>query len=162
MFFSVIPKNLNWEILTKNVVTFKRWDGAKDEKFKYYWVPWKIWFLRGVTKTKMPKKKVRGQFSDLRKRLGKKEGFGVFEGSLIPQCTLWWQSVLWIFPKMPSEIFCSKICWQNSAKASFMYQQWTATVLIFLKVPTTDSLVFFWEYISRTAVLMQASVITCK
>ena len=28
--------NLNWEILTKNLVTFKRWDGVKDEKSKYY------------------------------------------------------------------------------------------------------------------------------
>ena len=24
--FSVITKNLNWEILTKNLVTFKRWN----------------------------------------------------------------------------------------------------------------------------------------
>ena len=31
MFFSVIMKNLNWEILAKNVVTFKRWDGVKEE-----------------------------------------------------------------------------------------------------------------------------------
>ena len=31
MFFFVITKNLNWEILTKNLVTFKRWDGGKDE-----------------------------------------------------------------------------------------------------------------------------------
>ena len=29
---SVMTKNLNWEILTKNLVTFKRWDGVKDEK----------------------------------------------------------------------------------------------------------------------------------
>ena len=36
MFLSVITKNLKWEILTKNLVTFKRWDGGKDEKFKYY------------------------------------------------------------------------------------------------------------------------------
>ena len=36
MFFSVITKNLNWEILTQNLVTFKRWDGVKDEKFQYY------------------------------------------------------------------------------------------------------------------------------
>ena len=43
-----------------------------------------------------------------------------------------------------------------------MYQQWTATVYIFLKVPTTDSLVFLSEHISRTAILTQASVITCK
>ena len=34
MFFFVITKNINWEILTKNLVTFKRWDGVKDEKFE--------------------------------------------------------------------------------------------------------------------------------
>ena len=33
MFFSVMAKNLNWEILTENLVTFKRWDGVKDENF---------------------------------------------------------------------------------------------------------------------------------
>ena len=33
MFFFVISKNLNLEILTKNIVTFERWDGVKDEKF---------------------------------------------------------------------------------------------------------------------------------
>ena len=33
MFFSVIIKNLNWEILIKNLVTFKKWDGVKDENF---------------------------------------------------------------------------------------------------------------------------------
>ena len=33
MFFSVITKNLNWEILTTNLVTFERWNGAKNEKF---------------------------------------------------------------------------------------------------------------------------------
>ena len=32
MFFFVISTNLNWEILTKNLVTFKRWDVVKDEK----------------------------------------------------------------------------------------------------------------------------------
>ena len=32
MLFSVITKTLNWETLTKNLVTFKRW----DEKFEYY------------------------------------------------------------------------------------------------------------------------------
>ena len=26
-YFSVITKNLNWEILAENLVTFKRWDG---------------------------------------------------------------------------------------------------------------------------------------
>ena len=29
MFFSVITKNFNWELLTKNLVSFKRWDGVK-------------------------------------------------------------------------------------------------------------------------------------
>ena len=33
MFFSAITKSLDWEILTKNSVTFKRSDGVKDEKF---------------------------------------------------------------------------------------------------------------------------------
>ena len=32
IFLSVITKNLSWEILTKNLVTFERWDGVKDEK----------------------------------------------------------------------------------------------------------------------------------
>ena len=32
-YFSVITKNSNWEILTKNLVTFKRKDCVKDEKF---------------------------------------------------------------------------------------------------------------------------------
>ena len=33
MFLSVIAKTLNWEILPKNLVTFKRWDGVKEKKF---------------------------------------------------------------------------------------------------------------------------------
>ena len=28
MFFSVTTKNLKWEILTKNLVFLKRWDGV--------------------------------------------------------------------------------------------------------------------------------------
>ena len=35
------------EKLTKNLVTFKRLDGIKDEKNWYYEVHWKIQFLRG-------------------------------------------------------------------------------------------------------------------
>ena len=30
-YFSVITKNSNWEILAKNLVTFKRYDGVMDE-----------------------------------------------------------------------------------------------------------------------------------
>ena len=33
MFFSGITENLNWEILTDNLFTFKRWEGDKTEKF---------------------------------------------------------------------------------------------------------------------------------
>ena len=31
--FSVISKNLNREISTNNLVTFKRWDAVNDKKF---------------------------------------------------------------------------------------------------------------------------------
>ena len=34
--FLCLTKNSHWEILTKTLVTFKRWDGIKDEKFEYY------------------------------------------------------------------------------------------------------------------------------
>ena len=33
MVFYVITKNLSWETLTKNFLTFKGWGGVKDEKF---------------------------------------------------------------------------------------------------------------------------------
>ena len=33
MFLSVITKNLNWVILTKNLVTFKKWDGLRMKNF---------------------------------------------------------------------------------------------------------------------------------
>ena len=33
IFFSVTTKNLNWESLPKNLVTFIKWDEIKDEKF---------------------------------------------------------------------------------------------------------------------------------
>ena len=36
MFFSVMTKNLNWKISTKNLVTFKGWGGV-----------WKKFFFRG-------------------------------------------------------------------------------------------------------------------
>ena len=32
-FFSVIANTVNWEILTKNLITFKRRNGVKNEKF---------------------------------------------------------------------------------------------------------------------------------
>ena len=76
MFFYVVIKNLNWEVLTNNVVTFKRRDGVKDEKFEYYGGSLKnlIFRVGGVHEKPMG--------------LDKKEGGGVFERGLIPQCTL--------------------------------------------------------------------------
>ena len=32
MFFFVMTKNLNWDILTKNLVIFNRWHAVKDKK----------------------------------------------------------------------------------------------------------------------------------
>ena len=47
MFFPVITRNLNWEILTKNLVTFNIWDGLKMKNFNIMGVHWKIRFLDG-------------------------------------------------------------------------------------------------------------------
>ena len=47
MYLSIIAKNLNWEMLTKNLVTFKRQDGVKDEKFQYYGNSLKNLIFRG-------------------------------------------------------------------------------------------------------------------
>ena len=60
------------------------------------------------------------------------------------------------FPlRSPLKYFFSKIFWQNLAKSSFIYQQWTATAIAFLKVLTINSLTFFSEQIFQE----QASVI---
>ena len=55
-----MTKNLNWEILTKNLLTFKMWDGVKNEKF------WFTWDGKGFTKhqclyQELPKKEEVGQ-----------------------------------------------------------------------------------------------------
>ena len=67
MFFFVINKDSNWEILTKNLVTFKGWNGVKDEK---------SWRLR--------------QFANLGGAWQKRGGWCFWEGGgvMIPQCTL--------------------------------------------------------------------------
>ena len=82
MFVSVITKNLNWEILTKNLVTFKRW----DEKFEYYGGSLKYLIFRGeFTKNQYIGGnyiKREGAWTVWRFRGGggKKEEGGVFEG----------------------------------------------------------------------------------
>ena len=84
MFFSVITKNLNWEILTKNLVIFKRWDGAKDEKFLYYGGSLKnLIFKVGHEKPICLKRKA-WTVCRFKKGLSKKEGVSVFT-PMIPQ-----------------------------------------------------------------------------
>ena len=113
-----------------------------------------------IYRGELPKKGGLGQFADLREACQKRGG-GVFEGGergWYPNAHYDDKKFFSIFSEIHSEIFCSKIFWQNSAKASFMYQQWTATVLIFLKAATAGSVVFFLEYISRTAIFTQILV----
>lgn len=79
MFFSVITKKLfTGEILTKNLVTSKRWKEVKGEKFESYGGSLKNPNFR------------RGKGSRKRKGLGDKERM-VFsrERGVIPQSTLW-------------------------------------------------------------------------
>ena len=83
MFFSIINKNSNWQILTKNLIIFKkiRW-GWRIKNFNIFGVQWKIQFL-GKAHEKPTfmiyrgdcMKRGLGQFVDLMGRgLGKKEG----------------------------------------------------------------------------------------
>ena len=68
MFFFFISKKLNWEVFTKNLVTFKKWDGVKDEKFQYYGSSLKNSIFRGVHKNPIYRgclKRGLGQFADL-------------------------------------------------------------------------------------------------
>ena len=48
-YFSVVTKNLNWEIVTINLVTFKSWDGIQGGKFSYCRGLLKNLILRGVS-----------------------------------------------------------------------------------------------------------------
>ena len=107
MFFSVIIKNLNWEILTKILPTFKRWDGVKDEKFEYYEGSLKnLLFREGITKKQyIYRERGRGRERGgncLKRRpwrvcrfregggIGRKERVVFLRGGrLIRQCTLW-------------------------------------------------------------------------
>ena len=92
IFFSDTTKNLKREILTKNLVTFKRWDEIKDEKFILWGFTEKS--EGGSRKNnilgELPEKKKgggRGQFADLGGGggiLAKKRGVVFLMGKLIP------------------------------------------------------------------------------
>ena len=47
MFFSVITKNLNLKIFTRNLATFERLDGVKDKMSYYYGGSQKNLIFRG-------------------------------------------------------------------------------------------------------------------
>ena len=78
MLFFVITKNLNWEILTKNLISFKRWDGMGMG-------------LEGVAKnqyTRVLPKNEACTICRFKAGLNKKDGVGVFDGEIISQYTL--------------------------------------------------------------------------
>ena len=69
MFFSVITKNLNWEIYI--YILLKDGMGLRMKNCKILWVHWKIQFLEGggswkANRRGLPKKEGLGQFADLR------------------------------------------------------------------------------------------------
>ena len=53
IFFSVITKNPSREILTKDLVTFKRYDRVKDEKLYYFGFSLKNPTFRGWSSRKI-------------------------------------------------------------------------------------------------------------
>ena len=98
-FSTVIATNSNWELLTKNLIYFKRWDRVMVEKFYYYGDSLKNLICRGEGSLKnsiyrrgLPKKGRASTVCRFTRSLGKKEGDNVFERGLIPQCTLWTSS----------------------------------------------------------------------
>ena len=113
MFFSIITMNLNWEILTINLFTFKRWDGIKDEKFWCYGGSLKNLIFKGVFTRNQHigencLKGGIGQFADLRKRAEawQKIGGGVFEeGGWYTNAHYDDKNFLSIFPKMWNILF---------------------------------------------------------
>ena len=88
--FSLAQLKLSTGKFQKNLVTFKRWYGVKDQNFQYYGGSLKIQFSGGfkkpIYKGGMPKK------GKLRQLVGFRGG-GIFEG-VIPQCTLGYNLLL--------------------------------------------------------------------
>ena len=117
MFFSVIAKNLNWEISTKNLVVFKGWDVIKDEKCQYYGGSLRTSIFRDGSHEKPiywgdflkgGEGGALGQFPDLMGDLPKKRGWSFWGGTKpksiywpnqnlkLKNCTLGWE-VLYYF-----------------------------------------------------------------
>ena len=88
MFFSVITKNLNWEILTKNLFTFKRWDEFKMNNFNIMGLPENQIFKGGSWKTSMPKNGRAWTVCEFKKGLRKKVGVVFLRGLDTPIHTI--------------------------------------------------------------------------
>ena len=82
MLFSFITKNLKWEMLTKNLVTFKKWHGGSLKNPIFKGDSRKTNIQRGGLSKKG---EGLGQFADLRRGLVKK--WGCFEGVDTPMHT---------------------------------------------------------------------------
>ena len=78
MFFSLKSNNLNWEIQTNNLASFKRSDGVHKKKFYIMVVHWKIQILRKfsrksiICREELPEKGLK-KCADLRAAWQKKE-----------------------------------------------------------------------------------------
>ena len=151
MFFSVITKNLNQEILTQNLVTFKRWDGVKNKK---------LWGLtrksnfqgEGFTKNQYIRgnclKREAWTVFRFKSGLGKKEG--VFLRGLIPQYTL--------YSKEFMEVMNTLI---KYFKLTYLFQYFHAVLLLllllFLLLQELDSKTFSRHFAVFQKNLMQTS-----
>ena len=92
MFFSIITKNLNWGILTKNLVTFKRWDWVRMKNFNILGGSPKNMIFTGGSQKKQYTggnclKRKAWTVCRFKRRLYKKEGVVFLRGGT-PQCTL--------------------------------------------------------------------------
>ena len=88
MFFSIITKNLNWEIWNMNLVTFKICDKVKDRKFKYGGSLKNLVFRgqvpeKPIYRVELPQKGA-WTVSRFKGKLDKNNGGGAFEGGWYP------------------------------------------------------------------------------
>ena len=88
MFCSIITSNSNWEILTKNLVTFKNWNRLRMKNFDIRGLMkntifWGEEFTKNQYVRGIPSKGGLGQFADLRGPAWRKRG-GCFWGGWYP------------------------------------------------------------------------------
>ena len=72
--FSLSTKNLNWEVLTKTVVTFKRWDGVNGRKILIRAREGGVTKNQYTNKGELPRREGLGPFADLKGAWRKREG----------------------------------------------------------------------------------------